>query len=415
MGSQRPAAMASPPSRRARWIALLVSSAIALLVGEIALRIAGVSHPNFYRPDRVRGWGLIPGASGRWHSEGDALVEINRDGFRGPERAHGRVGGTFRVAVLGDSCAEAVQVAYEETFVARLERDLQACPALAGRRVEALDFGVAGYGTAQELLTLRAQAAAFAPDLVLLAFYSGNEVRNNSRALDADPARPYFALADDRLIEDDSFRSTRSFRVRSSWAAGLLYGAFNHVRLLQLGKNAQTALRTAIGTARARRNETGAALQELGLDNAVYAPPSDPQWTDAWQITERLWRELAVESAALGARFGIVSLTTPMQVNPDRAEREAFARRLGVADLFYPDDRAVAWGKAEGVPVLALARPLQTAVDAEPATEHRPLHGFPNTKPGEGHWNANGHRAAAERLAPWVCEVLGTPAPATPR
>ena len=60
--------MASPPSRRARWIALLVSTAIALLVGEIALRIAGVSHPNFYRPDPVRGWGLLPGASGRWHS-----------------------------------------------------------------------------------------------------------------------------------------------------------------------------------------------------------------------------------------------------------------------------------------------------------------------------------------------------------
>ncbi len=402
--------MAPPPSRRARWIALLLSSATALCVGEVALRIAGVSHPNFYQPDPARGWGLIPGASGRWRSEGDAQVEINRDGFRGPQRASGRVPGTLRVAVLGDSCAEAVQVPYEQTFVALLERDLAACPALAGRRVEALDFGVAGYGTAQELLTLRTQAAAFAPDLVLLAFYSGNDVRNNSRLLDADPARPYFSLDGDRLVEDDSFRRTTSYRLRSSWPAGLLYGAFNHVRLLQLAKNAQTALRTAIGTARARQNETGAALQELGLDNAVYGAPVEPAWNDAWRLTERLWRELGAESSARGARFGIVSLTTPMQVNPDRAERTAFARRLGVPDLFYPDDRVVAWGERAGVPVLALARPLQAAVDAE----GQPLHGFPNTKPAEGHWNARGHRAAAERIAPWVCTLLAAPAGATP-
>jgi hypothetical protein len=62
------------------------------------------------------------------------------------------------------------------------------------------------------------------------------------------------------------------------------------------------------------------------------------------------------------------------------------------------------------VPVLALARPLQATVDGD--VDHRAFHGFPNTKPGEGHWNANGHRAAAERLAPWVCELLA--APATP-
>lgn len=392
-------------SRRHRALLVLVTVGVSLVAAELVLRVAGVSHPNLYRPDAVRGWGLIPGLRVRWRQEGDAPVSVNADGFRGPARTRQKAPGVLRVAVLGDSCAEAVQVPYERTFVARLETALASCPAAAGRRVETLDFGVAGYGTAQELLTLREQAAAFAPDLVLLAFYSGNDVRNNSRVLDADPARPYFTLAGDRLALDDSFRASRGYRLRTSLPARLLYAAFNHVRLLQLGKNAETALRGAVGAARARRNETGAALQELGLDNAVYAAPADPAWSAAWTLTERLLLATARESAGIGARFGIVSLTTPMQVNPDPAVRARFAARLGVGDLFYPDDRLERWGREAGVPVLALARPLQAEVDRT----HAVLHGFATGTLGEGHWNERGHAAATAAMAPWVCALLAAP------
>lgn len=385
-----------------RFLALLVSSALALATGELALRLLGVAHPNFYRPDAVRGWGLIPGAAAWQRSEGEAFVEINQDGFRGPSRQRPKPAGVLRVAVLGDSCAEAVQVPYQATFAARLETALAACPAAQGRRVEVLNFGVAGYGTAQELLTLREQALAFTPDVVLLAFYSGNDVRNNSRPLDADPARPYALLEHGKLRFDDSFRATRGFRLRSSWPAQALYGAFNHVRLLQLAKNAKTAIRTAVGTARARRNETDAALQELGLDNAVYAAPREPAWQAAWELTEALFAELRSASAAAGARFAVVSLTTPMQVHPDAAVRADFAGKLGVADLFYPDDRVAAWGAGHGVPVLALARPLRALAERERAY----LHGFANAKLGEGHWNERGHAAAADLMTPFVCDLL---------
>ncbi|MEO8502435.1 MAG: SGNH/GDSL hydrolase family protein [Acidobacteriota bacterium] len=374
-----------------------------MLIGEAALRVLGVSHPNFYGPDPVRGWGLIPGSRGWWRSEGEAFVEINSDGFRGPSRVRPKPPGVLRVAILGDSCAEAVQVPYEATFAARLERSLATCPGVGARRVEVLDLGVSGYGTTQELLTLRDQGLSFAPDVVLLAFYSGNDVRNNSRTLDADPARPYPVVgADGALSFDDSFRATGGFRLRSTLPAQWLYRLFNHVRLLQLAKNGETAIKTAIGTARARRNETGGALQELGLDNAVYSPPTESVWSAAWSSTEALFTALRSDSTAAGARFAIVSLTTPMQVNPDRAARDAFARKLGVADLFYPDDRIVAWGAAHEVPVLALARPLQELAEHERLY----LHGFVNSKLGEGHWNEQGHAAAAERLEPFVCQLL---------
>ena len=77
--------------------------------------------------------------------------------------------------------------------------------------------------------------------------------------------------------------------------------------------------------------------------------------------------------------------------------------RLGIDTLFYPDERLAAFGKREGIPVLPLAPALQKVAEREKVF----LHGFPNTAPGEGHWNERGHAAAAREMAGWVCGLLG--------
>ncbi|HEX2165417.1 MAG TPA: SGNH/GDSL hydrolase family protein, partial [Thermoanaerobaculia bacterium] len=171
-------------------------------------------------------------------------MEVNRYGFRGEEPRLAKPAGTFRVALLGDSQAEALQVDFEDTFGEVLERRLAACPAPlggvppgAGRRVEVLNFGVSGYGTAQALLTLRHAAAPFRPDLALLAVYTGNDVRNNLEELELDPGRPYFRLLPDGSLElDDSFREEPGFRRRASWLGAAAYAALDASRLAQLAK-----------------------------------------------------------------------------------------------------------------------------------------------------------------------------------
>jgi lysophospholipase L1-like esterase len=392
-------------SRGGRLALLAVSTLATLLIAEAALRLAGVGYPNFYGPDPARGWSLIPGAAGRWTKEGDAAVRISSAGLRDREHTVEKPAGVYRIAILGDSCTEALQVPVGATFWSLLERQLPACPALArraGRRagqIEVLNFGVSGYGTAQELLTLRGEVWKYRPDLVLLAFYTGNDVRNNYRPLEQDPLRPYFVL-DERgsLRLDDSFRDSQGYRLRRSLPARALYAAFNHSRLLQLGKMAKSALDGYVGAWKARRVTTQ-PIEELGLDNAVYQPPADAGWRAAWAVTEAMIGAMDAESRRHGARFAVVSLSTPIQVDPSLAKRQAFARQLEVPDLFYPDRRLAALGHAAGIPVLALAPPL--AGDA--ARTGRFLHGFPNTRPGEGHWNAAGHRAAARLLAAWLC------------
>jgi hypothetical protein len=389
--------------RVAKLALAVAATASALLLGELALRIAGVSYPNFYRADAGRGWVLQPGAAGWWRKEGSAYVRISSAGLRDVEHAVPKPPGRLRIAVLGDSCAEALQVPVEQTFWKLLERQVASCPAAAGRTVEAIDFGVAGYGTAQELLSLRQQVWRYRPDLVLLAFYPGNDVRNNARSLEQDPLRPYFTLDPaGRLLLDDSFHRAAGYRLRQSIAGRLLYAAYDHSRLLQLAKQGKGVVDGWIGAARARTKEQGEALQELGLDNAVYSPPADQDWRDAWNVTEAMLAAMRDESAAHHARFGLLLLTTGIQVHPDPQAREVFTRRLHLSDLLYPNRRLTAFARAARIPVLDLAPPLQRLA----TQSHLFLHGFPNTPPGQGHWNPQGHAAAAALIAPWLCQTL---------
>ena len=181
---------------------ILGGIACGVFVGEIGLRVADipsqlqlavktVNPPNavtgtneppatpsgsFYRIDPNLGWGHKPGMSGWWREEGNAYVEINRDGFRDRDYPQDPPPNTIRIAVLGDSFAEAMQVDAEEAFWAVMERKLEDCPVLKERRIEAINFGVTNYGTGQQLLMLRQKVWNYSPDIVLLAVFTGNDI-----------------------------------------------------------------------------------------------------------------------------------------------------------------------------------------------------------------------------------------------
>ncbi|HEY5998756.1 MAG TPA: SGNH/GDSL hydrolase family protein [bacterium] len=388
----------SAPLRR--HLALLGASILAALaVAEVGLRVAGFSAPSFYTRDYQRGGVLRPGAAGLWNREGRDFVRISSRGLRDREHALAKPPGTLRIAVLGDSYAEAMQLPMEQTFWSVLERELGGCGALAGRRVEVINFGVSGYGTAQELLALRHDAWRYDPDVVVLAFVTGNDVRNNSRELERDPTRPYFVERDGRLVLDEGFRAgfPPPWRLRLREAASEV---LNRVRVLQLLKSAADAAHAPAAPAPPAA-DTGASA---GLDDEVYRPPRDAAWERAWRVTEGLLGLMADEVRAHGARLLVVSLSNPAQVHPDPAARQAYARARGIDDLFYPDRRIAAACARLGVPSLSLAPPL-----AERASRTGVFfHGFGGHE-GEGHWNERGHRAAGELIAAELCR--GLPAP----
>src|SRR4029078_7940013 len=202
-------------STSSSWIKNLVlvaaSVAVALGVGGSALRFIGFSYPNFWLPDPVLGTVLTPGMEGWQVDEGKAYVKVSSQGLRDREHPLAKPAGTYRIAVLGDSYAEAMQVDVERAFWALLPKKLEACGFAKGKKVETVNFGVSGYGTGHELLMLQNRVWPYAPDMVLLAFFPGNDVRNNSKALEGEK-RPYFSLKDGKLLADMAFRDDPEFR-----------------------------------------------------------------------------------------------------------------------------------------------------------------------------------------------------------
>jgi hypothetical protein len=366
---------------------------LALGLADVGIRIANHWFPYFYRSDPYRGWGLNPGARGWYRREGFSYLRINHDGFRGPDYPRHKPPGVVRVAVLGDSYVEAMQVAEDKTFTAVIGRVLADCPALKGARVEAMNFGVDGYGTAQELIVLQRKVWAYAPDIVVLAIFLGNDIRNNSAALEPDRCRPFYTYDHDVLKLSGPWIDSPGFRL---WCTARF--DYRDLRLASMFHDTLEAV------SQGRRAPTPAHPVEPAINYSIYKPPTDAAWTAAWRVTEGLITAASRDARQHGAMFLSVTEDTGVQVWPVPAVRERFAHHLGVADLFYPDRRIEDLGARNGFAVLALAPALQ----AYAQSHNEFLHGFKNTPMGFGHWNETGHAQAGRLIAQRLCAMIAT-------
>lgn len=394
--------------RFAKTLLFLGGLALALLIAEIALRITGFSHFNPSIVDPDVGYSLRPNAEGWWRKEGVTYVRINSLGLRDREHTIAKPPGTIRIAVLGDSFAEAFQVPMEKTFWAVIEQKLQGCPSLSvmnasapSPKVEVLNFGVSGFSTARELILLRQRVWQYSPDIVLLLVTTGNDIRDNSRALSpyAKAPLPYFTYREGSLTLDDAGLQERNrsvtFRLQQSFIGKSLDWVRTNSRLVGLIDSARESYQW-------RNDETtgkDGPLGEPGLDSEVFRAPINSDWAEAWRVTEGLIVAMRAEVRAKGARFLVVTGSKGIQVSPDAALRAEYMKQLGVDTLFYPEQRIKTLGEREGFEVLTLAPPLLDYATRNQAY----LHGLGDEK-GRGHWNETGHRVVGELITNKLCE-----------
>ncbi len=387
---------------QAKILVALVSITIGLVVVEGGLRLLGIQYPLFYDYDPYLGTKLRPGAQGYWTNEGRGYVSINSDGLRDQEHSLNHPADTLRIAVLGDSYAEGLQVDEPEAFWAIMGRDLQKCENLRGRKVEVINFGVSGFGTTQELLTLRHRVWKYSPDVVLLAFTTGNDVSDNSRALKKIDYLPYYVYQGNKLVlEDHLTRENWEAKQHSLWKK-LDLDAFLRFRFFQVLNHAKDLFwQWWLPDETDQGPYASLEGHEPGMSDLAYQEPTTKDWKEAWRVTEGVLLEMRDEVAQKGARLFVVAVSNSIQVNPDPAKRMAYAKVLGVSDLFYPDHRLAGFCQSHHIPVLLLAPYFQ-----EYATQHKVyLHGFGKTL-GKGHWNQQGHRLAGETIARWLCPQL---------
>jgi hypothetical protein len=385
---------------------MLGTLTIGFGIAEIGVRVANLQGstkpidgghasfiPTFFTiPDPARGWSYRPNAEGLYKDEGEAYLKFNSAGLRGPEVSLKKPADTIRIAVLGDSFTSAVQVEMEKTYAEVMEKELNnQCPYLADKKIEVINFGVNGYGTAQELFTLQQEVWDYDPDVVVLGFYIGNDLMNNSMKLADNLYSPFFVydkngnLGIDMSFPAKSLKEANPyFNVKIDLLPGWL---INNIRLLQLARQIEV-------------NHEKKRLSDFIFNSEanVYRQPKTPEWQEAWDITEQLLTFFANDVKQQGKDFLLVTIASANQVIPDPNIRKAYMESNQIINLFYPDQRIKALGDRQGFRVFNLGQPFQQYAEANNTC----LHGFQGTC--GGHWNEQGHKLGGEMIADKLCK-----------
>lgn len=146
--------------------------------------------PQVWQFDPELGWGHIPSATGLFIGpEFEVEIQINAAGLRDRNYQRTKPHKTQRLLAFGDSFIEGWGVPIEHSVAKQLEIQLQQAAA-PDTTVEVINFGVAGYGTDQEMLFFERTGKHYQPDQVLLFFY-GNDLWNNAAPTGIGSERGY--------------------------------------------------------------------------------------------------------------------------------------------------------------------------------------------------------------------------------
>lgn len=394
----------------------LASLSLAVGVSEIGLRLfyyQSVYSPDFNHerslriPHPTRGWTLDANKSA-WQQKiaYRVLVSINSRGLRDVEHTIEKESGTYRVAVFGDSYMEGYQLELEKTLPKLLETRI------AARKVEVINFGVGGYGTTQQYLYLVEQGLKYRPDLVLVALYLGNDIRNNSKILERQLwqndqpkvyARPFASLDDtgelkvslpdySRFVE--AAKKDRKKMERQARTAGV----FSDLVIYKLWSIARRSLTFE------RSNHVtydpnvffGPFLENFdpeSYENSLSKEVYEQAWSEAWNVTRRLLSEMRDRSRDAEAEFAV--FTVPAEYQYDQ-------RLYGQVQAQFPRlkfdlaqaSREILGGDSSDLHFIDLASPFRKIYDKGGG----PL----NYQLDDRHWNSEGHKVAADIVANYV-------------
>lgn len=377
-------------------LAALVTGVVVLLA-ELSLVLAGVKYQgSFFTSEPERGYAFRPYARAWFEDEGDNLVTINSDGMDDKEWSIARPPGVVRIAVIGSSEVAAEQVQREQKFQAVMERRIASALNRSRNSIEVLNFGVGGYNLPQEYLTLQHQVWKYQPQIVILGTTSMALVRSDRKlATDVIPGTPFYDCVNGRLVADRPAlpaKSASGLRIRNAVA-----NIVNRSRILLALNEARingAKLLAHYKQKLSKRPSSAPGQEALAMTDEVYNP-DNPVFENAWRVEDCFFRAMKEECGRHGAEFWVVVFDREKSINPNAEERQAYARKVGVASLFLTDERMAKQAKDAGINTLMLGPDMLKYAEAK----HKALHGFFNTPFNTGHWNAEGHKAAGQLIS----------------
>ena len=161
------------------------------------------------------------------YSDGSARNISNSFGLIGPQVSIKKPEGIKRIAILGDSYTEALQVPYQDNFCMGMEAILNK-RRLGNKGIEVLNAGLAGYSPLAEYIYYKRNISVFKPDLVVLQIFANDVFDDNKFGSMADfdsqglPLRLRIFWPDSRNDANWN-RGIRSYLVEHSRLAEYIY------------------------------------------------------------------------------------------------------------------------------------------------------------------------------------------------
>ncbi|MGH7908378.1 MAG: hypothetical protein ACRENW_00840 [Thermodesulfobacteriota bacterium] len=384
------------------WLIRLTLLFVGFIIATFALELglnklapnSRASFRKFHELDKKVGYKGIANAEGELkNGEIESYVKMNSHGFRDRERSYEKGKDVFRIVVLGDSIIEALQVPLEQAFTDVLERMLNS---ESDKRFEVINLGIAGFGTGQEYLTLKYYGLNYQPDLVILAFFLFNDIRNNSLTLDSkysgrginDRSIPYFVLNNGE-IEELSFKIGKGKIIKT-----FLARLFPNIYYL-IGDSVRAPwLVNLLWTMGLRDSVNRFRKKDISLSYYLYGEKYTPEWENAWAVTKALILEIAKELETNKIRFLVVVIPSEFEFRPDiwdKTLNENLWMRSLEFDLKKPERILSSFLKANGIDYLLL-RPGFEKYTKETGKDLHFHYIYDN------HWNANGNVVAGQLI-----------------
>lgn len=280
-------------------------------------------------------------------------VQYDHNGFRN-DRPYSRAD----IAVVGDSFVEAAIVPLEQSLVKQLEQQLN---------VPVVNLGQIAYGFKQELEVLKRYALPLSPHVVVWALFGGNDLRDVEWY--EDMLKNFGKPEAPEPLKDRLF--TRNLLVASS-----------------------NLLMTAIRTKPSRKaiNHSGLFKREDGVRERVYFGQTNDPWNEhQWAVATETLKKARDLSNSSNIDFVVVYIPRKFRIYQPYLELD-------------PDTEIAHW-KVAALPQ-ALSRWCEkndiSFIDTTPALSDAVAKGVNPYFIDDVHWNALGHKIAADTIVNYL-------------
>ena len=358
----------------------------------------------------IVGWcGLLPGVDTKyrypwarvyWSTEGHGNGIRNRHGWYYPEF---NLSNKNRIALIGDSFVEAVEVNRKDNMGVKLGNELNG----PWKDYSVLSLGCHGTGPAHYFEVLQYAWRNFQVKEAVIILYLGNDVSDSSEVLKTHADNSYFYYHLDTSGElsiaphHQSLRDSYTASIEAPHKSPLLFTPWilsSHCMSLQIpiSISAKIAMRRKISSGTIRPEGSlamDADISKLGLRAAPFAINPDSSVQEAMAILTGLLNKSVNFCEANSIKLRIVTVPFFSQNFYTSQQGAPWSSRVGDYDFLRPEREIKAWAASNHVSFLPLGEWMQKQ-KLEPST----IRSFYFTN-GSGHFSEAGHQFIAKAMA----------------